>query len=76
MELKVEGHTNLYRDSETGAIIVKDKNSYQNYMDNIRSRLYNKTVQENLVDDVKKLKNDMNNINGLLQKIMEKLDDR
>ena len=76
MELKVEGHTNLYRDSETGAIIVKDKNSYQNYMDNIRSRLYNKTVQETLVDDVKKLKNDMNNINGLLQKIMEKLDDR
>jgi len=76
MELKVEGHSNLYRDSETGAIVVKDKNSYQNYMDNLRSRLYNKTVQESLVDDVKKLKNDMKNINQLLQKIMEKLDDR
>lgn len=76
MQLKVEGHTNLYRDSETGAIVVKDKSSYQNYMDNLKSRLYNKSVQDTLVDDVKKLKNDMNNINQLLQKIMEKLDDR
>jgi len=75
MELKVEGYTNLYRDSETGAIIVKDKNSYQNYMDNLKSRLYNKTVEDALIDDVKKLKNDINNINRLLQKIMEKLDD-
>lgn len=76
MELKVDGHSNLYRDSETGAIVVKDKSSYQNYMDNLRSRLYNSSVQDALVDDVKRLKNDMNNINQLLQKIMEKLDDR
>jgi len=76
MEMKVEGHSNLYRDSDTGAIVNKDKNSYQNYMDNLKVRQYNKDVQDNLMEDVKKLKSDMQNINSLLNKIMEKLDER
>ncbi len=74
--MKVEGHSNLYRDSDTGAIVNKDKNSYQNYMDNLKVRQYNKDVQDNLMEDVKKLKSDMQNINSLLNKIMEKLDER
>ena len=33
-KLKVEGHNNLLRDSETGAIINDDKSGFSSYMTN------------------------------------------
>ena len=33
-KLKVEGHNNLLRDSETGAIINNDKSGFSSYMTN------------------------------------------
>ena len=35
--IKVEGHSNLFRDSETGAIINKDNHGYDQYLKLIKS---------------------------------------
>lgn len=74
MKFNVEGHSNLYRDAETGAIVNRDKNSYQNYMENLKNRFYNKKSQDALMEDVLRLKEEMKMINASLKKIMEKLD--
>lgn len=75
MNIKVEGYTNLYRDSDTNSIIIQDKNAFENYIQNLKTRNDTNNIQNQLIDDVKKLQNDINQITILLEKIMVKLND-
>ena len=61
--LKVEGHPNLYRDENTGAILNCDENSYLNY---VRSR-ERRNVQNEEID---KIKSDIEEIKSLLKQII------
>lgn len=54
--VKVEGHSNLYRDSNTGAIINKDLNGYDQYLQSSSSRINAKKEIEQLKNDVKEIK--------------------
>ena len=36
--IKVEGHLNLYRDEETGAIINRDVTGYNQYVNSIETK--------------------------------------
>jgi len=75
MKLKVDGYTNLYRDSDTNSIIIQDKNAFESYIENLKTRTHNNDIQNQLINDVKKLQNDINEITNLLEKIMVKLND-
>ena len=44
--IPVEGHSNLYRDSETGAIVNNDDSSYHAYL---RQKNAKKTEREELM---------------------------
>ena len=61
--LKVEGHPNLYRDENTGAILNCDDNSYLNY---VRSR-EKRNVQKEEID---KIKSDIEEIKSMLKQII------
>lgn len=61
--IKVEGHTDLYRDETTGAIVNCDTNSYNQY---IRMR-NEKQKQKNEIEQMKK---DINEIKSLLQELV------
>jgi hypothetical protein len=61
--IPVEGHKNLFRDEDTGAIINCDSISYQNYI-NTRSK---KRKQKNEFED---LKNEVNEIKSLLLQLI------
>ena len=37
--IPVEGHKNLFRDENSGAIINRDKNAYNDYMDQKRRNI-------------------------------------
>lgn len=60
--IPVEGHTNLYRDRETGAILNTDTSGYSHYM---RMKQRRQTEREEL--DI--LKKDIEEIKSLLKEL-------
>lgn len=66
MYKKVEGHSNLVRDMESGAIINSDTTSYQNYIAMREQKLSEKNRIDKLEDDVTELK-------SLLKELINKL---
>lgn len=67
--LKVEGHSNLVRDSRTGAILNTNKSEIQNARN--RDRIHQERTDhiQSLTEEVKGLKEDMNQIKKLLLNI-------
>lgn len=61
---RVKDHDGLYKDSSTGAIINKDNNSYQQYMENRNKMLSDK-------ERLDSLENDIHDIKSLLLKVLE-----
>lgn len=69
MEYKVEGHSNLYRDSKTGAIINTSSNEYNNYVQDRSVKINNNLRLENLEENVQTIQNDLNEIKNLLRSL-------
>ena len=63
--IRVEGHNNLYRDENSGAIINTDSHGYSQYKKSKNIRL----TQKEEIDDMKK---DIEEIKNLLRLIAEK----
>ena len=63
--LKVKGHPNLYRDEKTGAIINYDEISYDQYVNSLNSREFQKK-------EIINLKNELSEIKLLLKQLLEK----
>lgn len=61
--IPVEGHNNLFRDRNTGAILNKDKSAYQNYM-----RL--KEIKQKEKNEINEMKKDIDEIKSLLKEII------
>ena len=71
-ELKVEGHENLVRDTESTAIVNKDKDGYEMYMKKISMRKNQKETVRGLVREVNELREDFKEIKNLLNKMVDK----
>jgi len=63
--IRVEGHTNLYRDEETGAIVNCDTMAYNTYV----SSLNVKDSQKREIDGIK---SEISEIKFLLKQLLEK----
>jgi hypothetical protein len=61
--LRVEGHKNLYRDPETGAIVNCDTAEYAKYL-----TIKNKKRSEK--DEIENLKSELSEIKSLLQELI------
>ena len=57
MMIPVEGHSNLYRDEKTGAIINYDNIGYDQYLNSLNSRTNQKKEIEKLKEDISEIKN-------------------
>ena len=65
--MKVEGHSNLVRDEETNAILNTNSSEYNNYLA-IRARKKQGSERiDNMENDLKSLKDDINEIKTLLR---------
>tara|TARA_R100000329_G_C7480568_1_gene169312 strand:+ start:104 stop:310 length:207 start_codon:yes stop_codon:yes gene_type:complete len=53
---RVKDHDGLYKDSSTGAIINKDNNGYQQYMENRNKMLSDKERLDSLENDIHDIK--------------------
>jgi cell shape-determining protein MreC len=67
MYLKVENHSDLYRDSSTNAIVNTNMTEYKNYMNSLEHKKRELKRMENLEDDVKSVKDDLKEIKDLLK---------
>ena len=62
--IKVEGHSHLYRDERTGAIINCDDHGYDQY---VRSQ----KLRKNQKDEIKRLREELDEIKSLLVTFVE-----
>lgn len=65
--LKVEGHSDVMKDTETGAVI----NINSNEIENARKR---KAIRRQEKEEIENLKNEVSDIKKMLGTIIEKLD--
>jgi hypothetical protein len=63
--IKVEGHKNLYRDENSGAIINCDTTAYNNHVNMLQQRELQKS-------EIDRMKNDIDEIKSLLKELMNK----
>jgi len=63
---QVEGENNLFRDTETGAIINTDKSAYVAYKNRRQQKLKE-------MGRIEKLENEIDEIKSLLYKVIDKL---
>lgn len=60
--LKVEGHSNLYRDINSGAVVNSNRDEYERYMKA-------KANRENLVSEINTLRQELDEIKKLLKQL-------
>ena len=65
--MKVEGHNNLIRDEHTNAILNANSSEYDNYIRMRAKRKQGTDRIDNMEDDLKSLKDDINEIKTLLK---------
>ena len=69
----VEGKSGLYRDSESSAIINRDKKAYLAYMQR-KKDAENKNLELNkMKEDIDNVKGELGEIKGLLSTLVQKL---
>ncbi len=65
--MKVEGHNHLFREEDSHAIVNNNSSEYDNYI-RMRAKRKQKTDRiDNMEDDLKTLKDDINEIKTLLR---------
>ena len=65
--MKVEGHNNLIRDENSNAILNTDSSEYNNYISLRAKRRQGSERIDNMENDLKSLKDDINEIKSLLR---------
>ena len=71
--IPVEGNSGLYRDSDSTAIVNKDKKAYLAYMER-KKIAENKNLELNkMKEDLDNVKGELGEIKGLLSTLVQKL---
>lgn len=72
--IPVEGDENrgLYRDKDSNAILLRDKDVYDSYMQSYRERQKKKDEFSSLQQEVNDLKSDVSDIKSLLLQLVNK----
>jgi hypothetical protein len=54
--IRVEGHSNLYRDERSGSIVNTDDLSYNQYLNTVNNRKKKQNEIENIKKDIEEIK--------------------
>ena len=68
--LKVEGHTNLVRETSSHAIVNADASGYSVYMKRVRAREQQGDQIRNAVKEINTLKKELREIKGLIKELV------
>lgn len=68
--IRVEGHSGLFRDKSTNAIINTDKSEYQKYINAKKSKEnMNNRINQN-TNDINTIKEDISSIKGMIELLL------
>ena len=70
--IKVEGHSNLVRDTYTNGIVNTNVSEYQIYMQRVKAREQQGDQIRNAVKEINTLKAELREIKNLLKKVVGK----
>ena len=65
--MKIEGHPNLIKDENSNAILNTNNSEYENYIQSRAKRKQGTNRIDNMENDLKSLKDDINEIKSLLR---------
>jgi hypothetical protein len=68
MKTKVEGHQNIYKDTETGVIVNRESSERSRYRIAKQQALMNSQSQ----DDIKQLTNEVNELKSLIKQLLNR----
>ena len=68
--LKVEGHSELYRDSTTNSIVNRNTSDYNRYMSQKKTKNEETEKVDTMEQDLAHLKNEINEIKSLLKDLV------
>ena len=71
--IPVEGKSGFYRDSDSTAIINKDKKAYIAYMERKKVVENKNSELDQMKEDINNVKSELGDIKGLLSTIVQKL---
>ena len=71
--IPVEGNSGFYRDSDSTAIINKDKKAYIAYMERKKVVETKNSELDQMKEDIDNVKNELGDIKGLLSTLVQKL---
>ena len=69
-KIQVKGHTNLFRDTSSNAILNTDMNAYKNYMESKKIKEKESQRMTDIESDLNSLKSDMNEIKTMLRSLV------
>lgn len=72
MEIKVEGHPDLVRDTKSGAIINNNTAEYNQYMESYKKRRIQRAKVDNMEEELSSLKEEIGEIKDLLRQLISK----
>ena len=72
-QIPVEGKSGLFRDSESTAIINKDKKAYLAYMKRKKDAENKNLELDKMKDDLNSVKGELGEIKGILSTLVQKL---
>ena len=67
--MKIEGHPNLIKDENSNAILNTNNSEYENYIQSRAKRKQGTNRIDNMENDLKSLKDDINEIKTLLKEL-------
>ena len=71
-KLRVEGYSNLVRDTNSNAIVNTNSTEYQLYMKRYKAREKNNDLLRNTVKEINTLKSELYEIKSLLKEVIKK----
>jgi len=69
---KVEGHTSLVKNPQTGVILNVNTTDVERARKRKIAKTLKKESEESIVNEVNQLRNDMNDLKSMLQQLIEK----
>ena len=72
-QVPVEGKLGLYRDSDSSAIINRDKRAYLDYMQRKKAAENKNNELNKMKEDLDNVKSELGEIKGLLSTLVQKL---
>ena len=71
--IPVEGRSGLYRDSDSTAIVNRDKKAYMDYMKRKKIAESKNSELDQMKEDLNNVKSELGDIKGLLSTLVQKL---